>query len=621
MLFVFFMGKVKILPENIANKIAAGEVVERPASVAKELIENSLDAESTDITVEARVGGKDLIRVIDNGVGMSHDDAILSLERHATSKIQSIEDLEHITTMGFRGEALPSIASISHLELITRPGDSLEGTKITLEGGVVRNVEQVGCPIGTRVSVTNLFFNVPARRKFLKSTTTELNHIISQMTWSALAHPQVSFKLIHNNNTIIEARRCNTIMERIHILYGRDFADSIVCFDWEFETIKLQAFIGKPEFTRSNREHQLFFLNRRPIRSRLLGGALSSAFQSVIPRGRYPVAILFLEMDTQMVDVNVHPAKIEVRFRNERNVYNEVTQGLLMAMRKQEYIPEIHAPVAELPSPEKAELSLTPPASGHPRGAEVETSIFEYLNRQNRRQGGVPHTSGPILRNSAGAHRGTERRIESPPVRQKPTEHIALPLMETENIRIKARLFNTYIIAEVADEVLFIDQHIAEEKVIYERLRRQVEQQEVPSQGLLLPVTVELSPAQTTVLDPALEILARMGFDLEPFGGRTVVVRAIPSVMQSGDVKQTVMDIMDQIASSPEQDKVRIQEEALIMTACHSAIQAGDEISEAEAAHLLKELFNTNPPFVCPHGRPIIIRMNRAELEAKFQRR
>lgn len=606
------MSKVKVLPENIANKIAAGEVVERPASVVKELVENSLDAGSTDITIEVRAGGKDLIRVIDNGVGMSYDDAILAVERHATSKIDSFKDLETITTMGFRGEALPSIASISHLELITRPQETLEGTKIRIEGGVRRDVERVGSPVGTRVSVASLFFNVPARRKFLKTTSTEMNHIINCITWTGLARPQVSFKLIHNNRTIIDVRSCNTIMERVRLLYGKDFAENVMEFNWEFDTIKLQAFIGKPEFTRSSREHQLFFLNRRPIRSRLLGGALNAAFQSVIPKGRYPVAILFLEIDPSLVDVNVHPAKTEVRFRNERGIYQDVTNGLTMAMRKQEYIPEMRAPSAEAEPPD---ISTVP---GHPRRSKVESSVFEYLDKQARRQDFVPHSSEPIPRRTEQP----PRRIERPPTSQRPVEPIALPLMDFENIQVKARLFNTYIVAETAEEVFFIDQHIAEERVIYEKLKKQMEQQEVPSQGLLLPVTVELSPAQAEVLDSAIDILTSMGFSIEPFGGRTVVVRAVPSVMQSGDVKQAVMDMMDEIASSPDkQDKLKLQESALIMTACHSAVQAGDHLTDAEVANLLKELFNTGPPFLCPHGRPIIIRMNRSELEEKFQRR
>jgi DNA mismatch repair protein MutL len=614
------MGKVRILPENIANKIAAGEVVERPASVVKELMENSLDAESTDITVEVRVGGKELIRVIDNGIGMAYDDAILALERHATSKIQSVQDLGYITTMGFRGEALPSIASVSRLELITRTCEAMEGTKIKVEGGVTRDVERIGSPIGTRISVANIFYNMPARRKFLKATSTELNHIIRHVTWAGLAHPRVSFKLLHNNNTIIEARRCNTTMERIHLLYGRDFAENIVSFDWEFETIKLQAFIGKPEFTRSSREHQLFFLNRRPIRSRLLGAALGEAFGSVIPKGRYPVAILFLEIEPRRVDVNVHPAKTEVRFRDERSVYKDVTRGLLMGMRQHEYMPEIHTSTAEMPSPMETERrKATPSDPGHPRKAEIEASVLGYLSKQSSKPKSVLYPPESPSGKKTGEF---PRRIERQPARQRPMETIALPLMDLENIQIKTRLFNTYIVAETAEEVLFIDQHIAEERVIYEKLKSQMEQQGVPSQGLLLPITVELSPAQAAVLDSALEILTSMGFALEPFGGRTIVVRAVPSVMQRGDIKQAVMDLMDQIAASPDKhDRPKLREDALITTACHSAVKAGDELTDAEVMNLLKELFSTEPPFVCPHGRPIVIRMSRSELEEKFQRK
>lgn len=614
------MSKIKILPENISNKIAAGEVVERPASVVKELIENSLDAESTDITVEIKAGGKDLIRVIDNGTGMSYDDAVLALQRHATSKLQSIDDLETITTMGFRGEALPSIASVSIMELITRPKDSLEGTKVTVEGGVIKNVERAGSPIGTRISVSSLFFNIPARRKFLKSISTELNHIINHVTWAALAHPKTAFKLIHNNNTLIEARLCNTTSERIHVLYGKDFAENIVSLEHNFETIKLQAFIGKPEFTKSNRDQQVFFLNHRPIRSKILSGAMNAAFQSVLPKGRFPVAILFLEIAPGMVDVNVHPAKTEVRFRNEHNVYNEVLQGLLMAMKKHEYIPEIRTPISDITP--NADINqednklISSPEADHPRRSEIQSSVFDYLKKQERNPITASNSISPAFKKMEISPRLTEQTLV------KPTESIALPLIDYEDIQIKTRIFNTYIIAEASDELLIIDQHIAEEKVLYEKLKRQMKESNVPSQGLLLPVTVELTPSQLTILNSALGIMNRMGFDIENFGGRTVVIRAVPSVLQKGDVKKIVMELIDQISSSQDRgDEIRLQEEALIMTACHSAIQAGENLTDAEAGNLIRELLKTSPPFVCPHGRPIIVRMKKTELESRFQRR
>ena len=613
------MGKVRILPETIANKIAAGEVVERPASVVKELVENALDAESTDIIVEVKVGGKDLIRVIDNGLGMSQEDARLALERHATSKLQSMEDLETIATMGFRGEALPSIASISRLELITRPADAMEGTKIKIEGGAIRDIEQTGCPVGTRISVANLFFNVPARRKFLKATSTELNHIIKYITWAGLVRPQVGFKLIHNDKTVLDARRCDSIMDRIHMLYGKQFADNVVECEYEYESIKLKAFIGKPDFTKSSREYQLFFLNRRPIRSKLLGGALGKAFQAVVPRGRYPVAILFIEIDPRLVDVNVHPAKTEVRFRDERGIYNQVSHGLLRAMRQQEYMPQMEAPAANMSPNIPANPSTNTPIPGQQRREKVESSVFQYLDKQSRRP---ELSSRPPERWQREDISDIPKRVEMPPASAGATEAIALPMLDAENIRVKTRLFNTYIVAESDDDVLFIDQHIAEERVIYLKLRKQMEEEGVPSQGLLLPITVELSPAEVAVMDSAVEILTGMGFSLEPFGGNTIVVRAVPAVMQKGDIKQAIMDIMDEMVSSPDkQDKLKLQDRLLITTACHSSIQAGDQISDAETANLLKELFSTDPPFTCPHGRPIVIRMKRSELEERFQRK
>lgn len=612
------MGKIKVLAENIANKIAAGEVVERPASVVKELIENSLDAESDDIIVEVKNGGKELIRVIDNGVGMAYDDAVLSIERHATSKIRSVNDLESITTFGFRGEALPSIASISRMELITQQRDTVEGTKVRIEGGVTRDIEHVGSATGTRISVANLFYNVPARRKFLKSTATELDHIIRYVTWEALAHPQVSFKLISNDRTVVETRRCETIMERLYDLYGRDFADNLIELDLEFETIKIHAFVSKPEFTRSSRDYQIFFLNLRPIRSNLLGAAVGSAFRQMLPKGRYPVVIMFLEMDPKDVDVNVHPAKIEVRFRDERSVYGQVMRCLEMAMQKREYIPELRISADE--TQPTVEDDLTRP--DHPRKSEVEASIFRYIDRQSSKPDLGSHVSEPTQRRTDRI-KPPPRRIDHDRIsREEPLEPLSLPLMNIGNIQIKARLFNTYIVAEADDEVLFIDQHIAEEKVIYEKLRKQMEENSVPSQGLLMPITVELSPNQASVLDSALEILAGMGFELEPFGGRTVIVRAIPSLMQRGDIKQTVMELIDQIATSHDkQDKLKLQDEILIITACRSSIQAGDEITDIVTVSLLRDLFKTNPPYLCPHGRPIIVKMKRSELDEKFQRR
>ena len=332
---------IKILPPDIANKIAAGEVVERPASVVKELIENSIDAESTNINVEIRAGGKRLIRVSDNGTGMSREDALIALERHATSKVGTIEDLQRIQTFGFRGEALPSIASVSQLELLSRTADGLVGTKIAVEGGVVKSVEESGCSPGTHITINNLFYNVPARLKFLKSETTELNHLTNQVTWAALAHPKIQFSHSHDRRSLVDVRSCDSYIERIRLLYRKEFAENLIEFDAELPNLRLHSFIGKPDLTKANRSYQLFFLNSRPIRSKILGAALGEAMRSMVPKNRFAVAFLFLTMDAQEVDVNVHPAKVEVRFRNERAIYSAISRMIHSGIHKHKYIPKI----------------------------------------------------------------------------------------------------------------------------------------------------------------------------------------------------------------------------------------------------------------------------------------
>jgi len=333
--------RIKVLPEDIANKIAAGEVVERPASVVKELLENAIDAESTDINVEIQAGGKRSIRVIDNGTGMEREDALLALERHATSKIHSVEDLHSIKTLGFRGEALPSIASVSQLELVTKTADAIKGTKLVVEGGIIKSVVEIGSSPGTRITVNNLFYNVPARLKFLKSESTEMSHIINSVNWAALAYPKIQFKLTHNNRALIDVRACDSIAERIYLLYGKEFSDNLMEFTTTLPNFQLHSFIGKPDYTKTNRNYQLFFMNFRPIRSKIISAALGEALRALIPKDRFPVAFLFLEIAPDDVDVNVHPAKTEVRFRNERAIYSQIVRSLQSGIYKQKYIPSV----------------------------------------------------------------------------------------------------------------------------------------------------------------------------------------------------------------------------------------------------------------------------------------
>ncbi|MDE0084851.1 MAG: DNA mismatch repair endonuclease MutL [Candidatus Poribacteria bacterium] len=626
------MPKIKILSADVANKIAAGEVVERPASVVKELIENAIDAESTSIRVEIRAGGKRLIRVSDNGSGMEREDALLALERHATSKVSRIEDLEKIHTFGFRGEALASIASVSQFELLTRTADAIQGTKINVEGGVFRSVEESGCSPGTHISINNLFHNVPARLKFLKTDTTEINHIIKQVTWAALAHPKIHFSLSHNGKSILDVRACDSNLERARLLYGKEFADNLIEFDEELPDFKLSGLLGKPDFTKPNREYQLFFMNQRPIRSQMLGAALKEALGTTIQKDRQAVALLFLTLEPDTVDVNVHPAKIEVRFRNERTIFSGIVRMIRNVIHKEKFIPKIETqPTSteevevdnkvtstpqQIPTPQprpqrtfstgKTVESIEAPQSENVSTEKVESESLE---------------TQPTVDENIKPTPEVPRTVVQPPQQTIP-EGAMLKLLDFENVELKANLFKTYIVAEGEDKIFFIDQHVAAERVLYERFVNQMKTDGIPVQILLLPVTLEATPQQVAILKVHEEIFKKIGFELEEFGANTILIRAIPAPLPTRTAAQTVTDLLDKL---PEQPHTEIElpealDNALVTLACRSAVKAGDTLDTKEMINLIRELSEAKHPFNCPHSRPIIIEMGRDELERRFHR-
>ncbi|HIE26188.1 TPA: DNA mismatch repair endonuclease MutL [Candidatus Poribacteria bacterium] len=638
--------RIKVLPEDIANKIAAGEVVERPASVVKELVENAIDAESTNISVEIQAGGKRSIRVIDNGIGMEREDALLALERHATSKIHSVEDLNAIRTLGFRGEALPSIASVCQLELITKTTDAINGTKLVVEGGIIKSVVEIGSSPGTRITVNNLFYNVPARLKFLKSDSTEMSHIINSVTWTALAHPQIQLKLSHNNRTLIDVRACDSIAERIYLLYGKDFAENLMEFTTNLPNFQLHSFIGKPDYTKSNRNYQLFFMNSRPIKSKIIGAALSEALRSMIPKDRFPVAFLFLTIASEDVDINVHPAKTEVRFRNERTIYGQIVRSLQSGIYKQKYIPNVKT--GSSPFTKRGDLETTT-EDRERRIPRLDRAIERMLQRQRQQtevsqapdtvqpseiplddeSAAEDKTPGISTKSEAedGISMGLDHSTYSSRLpRQRGDESAAdmeLELLDFDNIRLKTNLFNTYIVAEGKHEVFFIDQHIASERVLYERFLRQLQADGIPGQGLLLPVTVELSATQLAIFNEHIELFREIGFDVEAFGGNTILVRAVPSTLPNSETAEAIMELIDNLSddTGKEDRLLEAQGQALVILACHSAVKAGAKLAMEEMVNLVKELSQTSQPFTCPHSRPIIVRMSKSELESRFKRK
>jgi len=575
--------RIRVLPEEIANKIAAGEVVERPASVVKELMENSIDAESRSIEVEVLSGGKKLIQVADDGIGMSREDALLSIRRHATSKISSAEDLAAIKTLGFRGEALPSIASVSKMELVTRTAGDLSGTKIVVEGGRVKEVGQIGCPVGTRVRVSNLFFNLPARAKFLKSESSEFRHILNIFTWNALAHPDILFRLTHNRRKVMDLPPSETIAERIYAIYGKSFSENLIEIHEELPNMAFHAFVGNPSFTKPNRSYQLFFLNGRPIRSRLIAAALDEALRAVIPRERHAVAFIFIEMNPRHVDVNVHPTKMEVRFSDERAVYSQIVRILNKGIHSGLYVPgsTSQAMSEERMERESGEIDL-------PNVAQEEIPL-------------APHIRASV----------EDQRID-----------LKLGGLKFDQLAIRGVLFDTYILAESGDEVVIIDQHAASERIIYERLISQFEGGGIAIQGLLMPITIDLPANLIEAFLENVELLSRLGFDLERFGGNTLLVRGVPSSLENSEIEGALVEILERIRTGlGKVSRTEMIREMLVILACRSAIKAGDKLSQEEIERLLSDLSRTELPFNCPHSRPTIIRLSRKELESRFRRR
>ena len=626
------MPKIKILSADVANKIAAGEVVERPASVVKELVENAIDAESTSIRVEIRAGGKRLIRVSDNGSGMEREDALLALERHATSKVSRIEDLEKIHTFGFRGEALASIASVSQFELLTRTADAIQGTKINVEGGVFRSVEESGCSPGTHISINNLFHNVPARLKFLKTDTTEINHIIKQVTWAALAHPKIHFSLSHNGKSILDVRSCDSNLERARLLYGKEFADNLIEFDEELPDFKLSGLLGKPDFTKPNREYQLFFMNQRPIRSQMLGAALKEALGATIQKDRQAVALLFLTLEPDTVDVNVHPAKIEVRFRNERTIFSGIVRMIRNVIHKEKFIPKIEtqpASTEEVEVENKATRTPQQISTPQPRPQQpfstgktvesIETPQPENVSTKQAESEALD--AQPTVDEDIKATPEVPRTVVQPPQQTIP-EGAMLKLLDFENVELKTNLFKTYIVAEGEDKIFFIDQHVAAERVLYERFVNQMKTDGIPVQILLLPVTLEATPQQVAILKVHEEIFKKIGFELEEFGANTILIRAIPAPLPTRTAAQTVTDLLDKLPEQPhtEVELPEALDNALVTLACRSAVKAGDTLDTKEMINLIRELSEAKHPFNCPHSRPIIIEMGRDELERRFHR-
>jgi DNA mismatch repair protein MutL len=649
------MGKIHVLSEAVANKIAAGEVVERPASVVKELLENALDAGSTRIKIQIEAGGKKLIQITDNGGGMVRDDALLAFERHATSKLRNAEDLLSVATLGFRGEALPSIASVSRLRLETRAAEEASGTVVEINGGRIFKVEEAGLPAGTSITIRDLFFNMPARRKFLKAESTELSHIASLVTHYALAHPDKHFELHSASHAMLVAPPVAGYGERVYQVFGKDVLDQLLPIaalqplehvglpqppPWRRTEpdeepkqpgeVRVHGFVSKPEIQKLNRNSIYIFVNRRLIRDRLVQHAVVAAYRNILPPTVFPVVLLFLEMPGAEVDVNVHPSKTEVRFRQQTVLHDFVCDSIRAVLMKARPVPQF---VSEIGAHPTASPSLTawaraggdgPPgwqslAPANPAGFALEAPVAPSITERFPFEGGnaVEANAAVSLARAAQVVPDdgcTPALPEEPEIPSQLAPSLA-------SLRPLGQIRDSFILAVNHEGLWIVDQHVAHERILFERVLKQRAAKGVESQRLLMPLMVELTAAQQAVFSEISDELARNGFEAEPFGTRSLAVKVAPAGVDASQVEPMLQELLEQF-SRPDQklnlETVRTRIAASI--ACHAAIKVNMGLEQNKMEWLLAELAKTDCPMSCPHGRPVILRYSMKEIQKAFKR-
>ncbi len=603
------MSRIRLLPETVASQVAAGEVVERPASVVKELVENSIDAGARKIDILIRRGGISLVRVIDDGCGMDRDDALLSLERHATSKIRSVSDLEAIATLGFRGEALPSIASVSRFRLTTREQDAVAGTEIIVNGGKIDIVRDGGEAPGTQVEVRSLFYNIPARRKFLRAENTESRNIEHQLHLQAIGHAKVAFTFARDDRVVFQLPATATLIDRIRDLYGNELLEKLLPLNGVGSSqVRIGGLIGQAGLSRQTRAQQLVFVSGRAIESPLITTAVREGYHTALMKGQYPVTFLFLELDPGAVDVNVHPAKREVRFRDPNGVREAVVRCIqaTLARGRADWQKKFRAPPAQVSAQPTVDLILRP-----------QVSVPEVSHRE------LPQF--PTAEIVGQAH-----RLPVPPAdsarsepdwpslaQQKRVERAATPQFQIIGV-----LNKLYVLMENADGLVLVDQHAAHERILFEELRRRMEEQGVPSQKLLITQTFELLPRDADWIEQNMSILQKMGIGIESFGPNTFKIDSLPGFLNVTDGAQFMRKVIDDLKSASDRSSpLRLGEDMIAKSVCRHAVKANDPLRYLEVEKLIQDLLECDLPYCCPHGRPTMIQISNAELEKKFGRK
>ena len=627
------MAQITLLNQETIDKIAAGEVVERPCSVVKELIENAIDAGSSAITVEIKEGGISFIRITDNGCGIEREQVPLAFLRHSTSKIRNVEDLMCVKSLGFRGEALSSISAIARVELITKTYDNLTGTRYVIEGSKELANEEVGAPEGTTFLVRDIFFNTPARKKFLKSAQTEGAYISDMVEKLALSHPEISFKFINNNQTKLHTSGNGNEKDLIYHIYGRDIAASVLELKHECEFFKVHGYIGKPIITRGNRNYENYFINGRYIKSNLLSKAIEEAYKNFLMQHQYPFTVLYFEFFGESLDVNVHPTKMELRFDNNTEVYKELCDAVFEKLSHKEMIPEV--PLEEEKSSKKIVHEYNEPIP-----EPFETRRLNDILRKVDYSPYKETSDGRVVKVSeAPSFSKPENIVKSEPVSEnflgaisdevnQKYDNISLQDISDDFLtkdakkkhKIIGQLFDTYWLIEYEDKLFIIDQHAAHEKVLYERTMNRLKDKEFTSQTISPPIVMSLDANEVEMLNRHKEQIERMGYVVEPFGGKEYMISAIPDNLFNVDMKDLFIEMLDDFSNISGKETPELILEKVASMSCKAAVKGNDKLSLQEIDSLVEELLTLDNPYNCPHGRPTIISMTKYEIEKKFKR-
>lgn len=662
------MPQIQVLDQITIDKIAAGEVIERPASIVKELVENSIDAKAASVTVEIQDGGISLIRVTDNGSGIEREDIRNAFLRHSTSKIRKVEDLAHIASLGFRGEALSSISAVTRTELITKTKEDTFGTRYVIEGGVEQSLEDAGAPDGTTFLVRQLFYNVPARRKFLKTPMTEAGHVQDLLMRLALSHPEVAFTFINNGQTKMRTSGNGKLKDVIYSIYGREAAANLIELDYSMDGLVMKGYLGKPVITRGNRNFENYFVNGRYVKNAMLSKAIEDAYKDFLMQHKFPFVVIHFQVDGEKIDVNVHPTKMEMRFQRQQDVYNIVYEGVHRTLLEPELIPQVEAPAPKVISQPKSEspFLLKPKTAPQPMEKKPEEKEEPHdeayfmkkmkervLSYHQRNSSAEVAKKEQIFRPQAQAERikdalARAKEVEKQPQKQaeeQPELIRETPVYETKPVteekaeqlnlfeehllkrekkaeyKLIGQIFETYWLVEFENSLYIIDQHAAHERVLYERTLKEMKNREFTAQYLSPPIILSLSMQEAQVLNENMDRFTRIGFEIEPFGGEEYAVRAIPDNLFGIAKKELLLEMLDDLADGISTSMTpELIDEKVASMSCKAAVKGNNRLSAQEADALIGELLLLENPYHCPHGRPTIIAMTQRELEKKFKR-